>query len=163
MCGSVLTYHRREKGWLSTVEDGEFVSGPITVVCTGKNLPASLLQQGDDVPDRPRDLFIEAPLHELDTTYADAPSTLAPMVNAQFRALFGGKPIPASGLNTEQKELLRETIDSVHDRNMLIRIWDTPAWPPSTRNAVWRDLVEAGVDLLNVDEIREAAGLTINW
>jgi hypothetical protein len=157
-----LRVSSREKNWLSTVENGKFVSGPITVVCTGKNLPAELLHE-DDFKGRPRDLFIEAPLHELDTVFANVPATVAPLVNAQFSALFGAKPISSTGLNAAQKEILNQTVHKAHARGMIIRIWDTPAWPTCTRDSVWRNLIEAGVDLLNVDEIREAAGLTSDW
>ena len=34
---------------------------------------------------------------------------------------------------------------------------DTPGWPVGTRNAAWRILWEAGVDLINVDDLEAGA------
>lgn len=38
-------------------------------------------------------------------------------------------------------------------RGLLTRYWDTPTEPPNMREVVWRVLVDAGVGVLNVDDL----------
>ncbi|ODQ80593.1 hypothetical protein BABINDRAFT_179909 [Babjeviella inositovora NRRL Y-12698] len=37
------------------------------------------------------------------------------------------------------------------------RIWELPAWPRYKRDKIWRSLIEAGVGLLNVDDLASAS------
>jgi hypothetical protein len=45
----------------------------------------------------------------------------------------------------------------------MLRYWDQPGWPISTRNGIWRQLTEEGVDLTNADDVASAAGLGDEW
>lgn len=61
------------------------------------------------------------------------------------------------GLNDLQKVLLAAQVAVAHAKGIKVRYWDQPGWPVGTRNGVWRSLWEAGVDLLNVDDLEGAA------
>ncbi|RAL03186.1 uncharacterized protein BO80DRAFT_500498 [Aspergillus ibericus CBS 121593] len=55
-----------------------------------------------------------------------------------------------------QLELVRKQIEAAHMRGLKVRYWGTPSWPRGLRNHVWHVLVREGVDLINVDDLREA-------
>ncbi|KAI7361213.1 hypothetical protein KC336_g21870, partial [Hortaea werneckii] len=59
---------------------------------------------------------------------------------------------------TTQMDLLEAQIAAANERGMMARYWDQPEWPVATRNAIWRTLWDAGVGLLNVDDLDAAAG-----
>lgn len=61
-------------------------------------------------------------------------------------------------LGETQKALLRERVRVAHEMGLLVRYWDLPAWPLGLRGEVWSALWEAGVDLLNVDDLEAGAG-----
>ena len=63
------------------------------------------------------------------------------------------------GLNETQVEILREQVGVAHERGIAVRYWNQPDWPVGLRNRLWRQLIEAGVDLLNVDDLRGASGV----
>lgn len=68
-----------------------------------------------------------------------------------------------TGLSAEQKAKVEGQVKEAHEKGIWVRYWDLPSWPVSVRNGVWRDLVDAGVDLLNVDDLEAAAGLKEVW
>lgn len=47
-----------------------------------------------------------------------------------------------------------------HAKGIMLRYWDQPGWPISTRNGIWRQLKSEGVDIINVDDLEGAAGLS---
>ncbi|KAH5267410.1 hypothetical protein HBI70_131630 [Parastagonospora nodorum] len=49
---------------------------------------------------------------------------------------------------------VREQVGAAHERGVMARYWNQPAWPVGTRNAIWRTLWDEGVDLLNVDDLK---------
>lgn len=61
----------------------------------------------------------------------------------------------------QQMNLLRGQIRGAHRRGLKARYWDLPFWPISLRNHVWDVLVQEGVDLLNVDDLKGATRR--NW
>lgn len=44
-------------------------------------------------------------------------------------------------------------LEQAKERGLLTRYWDTPTEPPNLREVVWRVLVDAGVGVLNVDDL----------
>ncbi len=49
---------------------------------------------------------------------------------------------------------------TAHGKGIMLRYWDQPGWPVSTRNGIWRQLKSEGVDFINVDDLEAAAGLS---
>jgi hypothetical protein len=60
-------------------------------------------------------------------------------------------------LSPHQINLIRSQIQGAHWRGLKARYWKLPKWPIGLRNQVWEILVEEGVDMLNVDDLRSAA------
>lgn len=66
-------------------------------------------------------------------------------------------------MNDTQLALLRAQVKTAHGKEIKVRYWDQPAWPPSTRDGIWRQLCTEGVDLINADDLANAAGLGEAW
>ena len=52
---------------------------------------------------------------------------------------------------------------TAHGKGIMLRYWYQPGWPISTRDGIWRQLTEVGVDLINADDVASAAGLEDDW
>lgn len=57
----------------------------------------------------------------------------------------------------EQLSTLRAQIATAKSRGIGARYWDTPYYPIRLRNAVWRELLQEGVALLNADDLDAVA------
>ena len=80
---------------------------------------------------------------------------MAPIASVDFAAVFGA--VASGTLNSTQQQTLAEQVAAAHSKGIKARYWDQPGWPVSTRNAIWRTLASAGVDLINVDDIAAIA------
>lgn len=122
------------------------VPGPITVHFTG-DTPFDLLISNKTY----RDYFYDAPLGDLGSgKYTPENSIIA-------SAPFGrevGHVSWGNEISGKQREKLKAQVEEAHNRGIMARYWDTPGWPISVRNKVWGALVEGGVDLLNVDDLK---------
>lgn len=139
----------REKLYLSSSDGETFTERPVTVIGTG-NTPLSVVEYKI-----PRHAFYDAPLRLLDTTFSNITSQVSPIASTNFARVFGDV---REGLNESQIEVLKAQVKQAHDKGIKTRYWNLPAFPVGTRNKVWKQLWEGGVDLLNVDDLRGAAG-----
>ncbi|KAF4555196.1 Hypothetical protein D9617_3g022680 [Elsinoe fawcettii] len=140
----------RERGWLTTVSsNGTITPGAVTVIGTG-NTPLSQVQGV-----APRDYFWDAPIPTLGTTFNNITASVSPIASTSFTRVFGS--VRTQGLNDTQLSLLRSQIATAKSKGIRTRYWELPLWPVGTRNAVWRQLYDEGVDLLNVDDLQGAA------
>ncbi|KAF2157690.1 hypothetical protein K461DRAFT_289985 [Myriangium duriaei CBS 260.36] len=140
----------RQRGLLTSVNGSTVTPGAITVIGTG-NTPLNQIQNLTA-----RDYFYDAPLASLSSkTYANITSLISPIASAQFSAVFG--PVTTEGLNGTQLETLKGQVNGAKNKGIKTRYWDQPGWPIITRNTVWRQLLDNGVDLLNVDDLHGAA------
>jgi hypothetical protein len=139
----------RDAKYLSVVKGGNFIPGPVTVIGTGRT-PLNLVAPVGD-----RDYFFDAPLARLGSpevkslTYMVSPVASASLIGAVGHAVGDGD----EPFNATQLQRLREQLAVAKERNMMTRYWETPGWPVRKRNAVWRALLNEGVDLLNVDDL----------
>lgn len=78
-------------------------------------------------------------------------SAVMPRVSANFRTYFSWRG--KGEMSEEERELLRQLVDSVHAHNRKIRFWGAP-----DRETVWRELLRAGVDWINTDRPADFAG-----
>ncbi|OCL12979.1 hypothetical protein AOQ84DRAFT_130837 [Glonium stellatum] len=164
----------RDRGWLTHWNGTDRVTKLVTVVATG-NAPFEALTANKTY----RDVFFDAPLDDLDDA-SDPPSALpgtsensvfdfkynpsnSHMASAPFlRALSLSKlsysvpPVFQGPLTPPQTAILRKQIGQARERGLLPRYWGTPRWPRGLRDRVWEVLVEEGVGLLNVDDLRAA-------
>lgn len=69
----------------------------------------------------------------------------------------------SEGLNETQLVALRGQVKVARERGILTRYWNQPSWPIRMRNEIWSQLIEEGVGLLNVDDLKSASGLGYDW
>ncbi len=87
-------------------------------------------------------------LTDLSTT---APATLIPLISDRWTRHFswrGDGTMPAN-----QRGRLDDIVTEAHAAGRQVRFWATPDTPGPRRDALWRVLVEAGVDLINTDDL----------
>ena len=86
---------------------------------------------------------IDGRLVDLDT---QRPSHLVPLISDNWRSHFrwrGQGPMPE-----QERQKLHGIVEKAHSKGRRVRFWATP-----DDLAVWRELVDAGVDLLNADDL----------
>lgn len=138
----------RENGWLTTYKQGSGVSwGPVTVIGTG-NTPYDYVSKQTQ-----RDYFFDGPLKTLNGSY---PPELNPIASASLKSLVG-ENIGIDGLSDNQLDLLKTYIDDAHSQGVMTRIWDVAWWPVQKRDALWRQILNAGSDFLNADDLKFAS------
>jgi hypothetical protein len=175
----------REKGYLTywDAEAGKRVSGPVTIVLTG-NAPFDLLTPNKTYTD----LFFDAPLDLLSqnnvssspsslrttpkrrdegqghTGIPTAPSSSSFNISNSYYASTSltksiGRVWPFTSFSETQMAKIREQISDAKAQGLIPRYWSTPGWPVSTRNYVWRTLLQLETGMLNVDDLEAAARL----
>ena len=121
---------------LTVFKDGVPTPGPITVIVDGAR---------DLIAAQPvRYATIDGGRNDLDS---DAPAGLIPWISMEWKSAFkwmGQGPMPE-----DERARLREMVKKAHDKGRKIRFWGLPL-----RAAVWPELYDAGVDLLNADNLQ---------
>ena len=82
---------------------------------------------------------------------SEMPATLMPLISDHWGRNFtwaGAGPMP-----TEERDKLRHIVKTAHDKGRLVRFWATPDARSAARAALWHELLTAGVDLLNTDDL----------
>lgn len=126
---------------LTHVRDGRAEPGAVTVVISG-NRPKQRMAE-----DEHRFAGYDG---RLDDLQSDAPAHLMPMISDRWTSQFGwtGKgPMPP-----DERERLHEITRQAHDAGRVVRFWATPE-----SEAVWQELLDADVDLLNTDQLARMA------
>lgn len=155
----------REQNYLTHVNGTQIIQGAITIVGTG-NTPFNLISSSESNPHQ--DIFFDAPLHELgssksnngakamnlDATYTPFNSYYA---STSFQKVFGR--LVNNRFSDAQLAILRAQISGAQSKGLKARYWETPNWPIGLRNHVWEVLVQEGLDLLNVDDLKGASRL----
>lgn len=173
---SSATYHRlysqlsslRNKGWLTHWNGTDRVERPLTIVVSG-NVPFEEITANKTY----RDIFADAPLGALESL-EDSPS--APTVisetfdsktllykynpsNSYYSSMdikkIVGLPLLAQYSITPQNiQALEDHIHAARVRGLIPRFWGTPIWPRNFRDYTWGLMMELGVGVLNVDDLR---------
>ncbi|KAI9845509.1 MAG: Altered inheritance of mitochondria protein 6 [Sclerophora amabilis] len=73
--------------------------------------------------------------------------------SVSFRASIGW--LWRLAITDRQLALIRGQVRGAHRRGLKVRYWDLPSWPASLRRKVWDVLVTEGVDVLNVDDLKD--------
>lgn len=134
---------RRYRSVLSACAGGRVSRGAVTAVVSG--------DRGARVPmaaEKVRRAFYDARLADLGT---GVPASFAPLVSDNWSTKFGWQgvgPMPEG----ERAELKR-IVSLAHAEGRRVRFWATPDRPGPAREAVWRELLTAGVDHLNTDDL----------
>ena len=106
---------------------------------------------------RPRELMESQKLRyagcdgRLTDLESESPADLVPMISDNWSKHFtwnGTGEMPA-----KERDRLREIVQKVHEKGRLVRFWSTPDKASQARDALWRELLSAGVDLINTDDL----------
>ncbi|CAI6100498.1 unnamed protein product [Clonostachys chloroleuca] len=135
---------------LTSYVSNQKIIRPITVVVTG-DIPAHLLNQDESAESR--DVFLDAPLSNVHSGLYDAANSH--WASMSLTKLVGR--VSSSGLSSLQLAKIRSQVQSAHDHGLKVRFWKLPTWPIGLRNKIWASLREEGVDILNTDDLQNAA------
>ena len=152
----------KRAGYLTSYDKGNggVKNGPITIIGTGN----TQLSQVQGVS--PRDYFYDAPLAKLKSTYSNITSDVSPIASVDLKSAFGDNTKDMQKLkrtgrfSKAQQAILDEQVSYAHSKGIGARYWDTPGFPISTRNRIWTTLWEAGVALINVDDLVAGASFS---
>jgi len=106
---------------------------------------------------RPRELMESQKLRyagcdgRLTDLESESSADLIPMISDNWRNHFkwnGTGEMPA-----RERDRLRKIVQKAHEKGRLVRLWSTPDNPSPAREALWRELFSAGVDLINTDDL----------
>ncbi|MEE1752084.1 phosphatidylinositol-specific phospholipase C/glycerophosphodiester phosphodiesterase family protein [Streptomyces sp. SP18CS02] len=144
----VAAYHElhrqlaAHRGILSVYAHGRVRPGAVTPVVSG--------DRAARVPMAAQDLryaFYDSRFEDLGTTTAP----FAPLISGNWTQNFTWQGIGA--FPAAERQRLRTLVSTAHRAGQRIRFWATPDLPGPAREAVWTELLAAGVDHLNTDDL----------
>ncbi|GAA1367462.1 phosphatidylinositol-specific phospholipase C/glycerophosphodiester phosphodiesterase family protein [Streptomyces beijiangensis] len=128
---------------LSTYANGRVTLGAVTPVISGDRA-ARVPMEAQKV----RHAFYDGRLEDLDTA---VPASFIPLISTNWTTSFswlGVGQFPAA-----EREKLHTIVSTAHARRQRVRFWATPDLAGPDRDAVWTELLAAGVDQLNTDDL----------
>lgn len=138
----------RDAGYLSHW-DGSFKQGLVTIVASGNAIkdqssstPSPIAKALSDATNPQRAIFVDAVIHK-DMSRFDAS-------NAYFASAKWSDAVP-NGLPISGAA--KTKLDEAHSKGFKVRYWDIPG------KDSWQQIVDSGVDRLNVDDLQYVAGL----
>ncbi|WP_097991847.1 phosphatidylinositol-specific phospholipase C/glycerophosphodiester phosphodiesterase family protein, partial [Streptomyces sp. f51] len=145
----VAAYHeldrqlRRHQSMLTRYQHGRVVPKAVTAVISGDRAARAPMEA-----QRTRLAFYDGRLDDLGTP---APASFAPLVSANWTQNFGW--LGAGPFPLAERDRLRALVTTAHREGRRIRFWATPDVAGPEREAVWSELLAAGVDHLNTDDL----------
>lgn len=127
---------------MSRYSHGGTKTGPVTAVISG-NRPLATMQAQET-----RFSFYDGRSADLSS---GTPAGLMPLVSDNWTRLFtwqGVGPMPEA-----ERAKLRAYVADAHANGYRVRFWATPDMPGAARDAVWNELLGAGVDHINTDDL----------
>lgn len=132
----VLTLYQ---SMLSKTEAGTYEPGAVTVFLSGNRPVKQVLQASS------RLVSIDGRPDDLGQGYS---AEFMPVISQHYRAIIdwdGQEP-----LSGKQRRALEKLTKKAHQEGKKVRLWATPE-----NQLVWRTLLDAGVDLINTDQLAE--------
>ncbi len=119
--------------------------GAVSVIVSGNRAP-ELLATGAE-----RYTALDGRVDDL-AAAAPAPADRMPMVSARWGALF--RWTGTGSMPVEEFAAMRGLVRTAHAQGRVLRFYGTPDRTAAVRENVWRAELAAGVDLINVDDLR---------
>jgi len=127
---------------LSFITPEEYVKGSVVVVVSGNRPVEYMMKQTH------RFSFVDGRVKDLTEDYSPL---LMPLISDRWTKYFSwsGK----GDMPEKERVQLNLYVQDAHGSGQLIRFWATPDSPGKEREAIWTELLEAGVDLINTDDL----------
>jgi len=132
----------RYSDMLTTYSETEVQTRSISVVVSG-NRPRGLMM-GEDV----RLATYDGRIEDLGSRM---PDNFVSVISDNWEDHFGWRGL--GSLSEADSGRLAQTVEAAHRSGYRLRFWNIPAPDGGPMDEVWRRLVEAGVDLLSVDDV----------
>lgn len=134
---------RRHRHLFTTYAHGRVLPGAVTAVVSGDRAARAPMEA-----QRTRRAFYDGRLTDLGTT---APASFVPLISDNWTLNFTWQGVGA--FPPAERRRLRGIVGAAHARGQRVRFWATPDIAGPARDAVWTELVAAGVDHLNTDDL----------
>lgn len=134
---------RRYRHLFTTYAHGHVHRGAVTNVISGDRAARTPMEA-----QTVRRAFYDGRLTDLGTS---APTSFIPLISDNWQLNFtwlGVGPFPGT-----ERLKLRDIIGRAHARGQKVRFWNTPDLAGPARDAVWSELLAAGVDYFNTDDL----------
>lgn len=121
-------------------QNGVWQNGPVRIVLSG-NKPYETLRADAD-----RLAFIDEDLRKINRDTTASSESMLAMASCKYSKLMKWK---GSGpLSPREKDRLSAFVDQAHRAGAKVRLWSSP-----DNKAVWQQLLDCGVDLINTDKL----------
>ncbi|MFI6934157.1 phosphatidylinositol-specific phospholipase C/glycerophosphodiester phosphodiesterase family protein [Streptomyces sp. NPDC050287] len=134
---------RRYKGLFTTCAHGRVLPGPVTAVISGDRAARTPMEA-----QTVRRAFYDGRLADLGTS---APASFVPLISDNWTLNFTWAGVGA--FPDAERQKLRGLVRAAHSRGQKVRFWATPDVAGPARDALWAELLAAGVDYLNTDDL----------
>ncbi|MEU4144533.1 phosphatidylinositol-specific phospholipase C/glycerophosphodiester phosphodiesterase family protein [Streptomyces parvulus] len=134
---------RRYGHLFTSYAHGRVLPGAVTAVVSGDRAARAPMEA-----QRTRRAFYDGRLADLGTS---APASFVPLISDNWTLNFTWQGVGA--FPDAERRKLRSIVGAAHARGQRVRFWATPDIAGPARDAVWTELVAAGVDHLNTDDL----------
>lgn len=134
---------RRYRGLFTTYAHGRVHPGPVTAVISGDRA-ARAPMEAQSV----RRAFYDGRLADLGTS---APASFVPLISDNWTRNFTW--LGVGTFPDAERAKLNGIVSAAHARGQRVRFWATPDTAGPARDALWGELLAAGVDHLNTDDL----------
>ncbi|MEU0895054.1 phosphatidylinositol-specific phospholipase C/glycerophosphodiester phosphodiesterase family protein [Streptomyces massasporeus] len=134
---------RRHRRLFTTYARGRVHRGPVTAVISGDRAARAPMEA-----QTVRRAFYDGRLADLG---GQAPASFIPLISDNWTLNFTWQGVGAFP-DTERRKL-RGMVKAAHHRGQKVRFWATPDLAGPARDALWGELLAAGVDHLNTDDL----------
>ncbi|MFF3377336.1 phosphatidylinositol-specific phospholipase C/glycerophosphodiester phosphodiesterase family protein [Streptomyces sp. NPDC002680] len=134
---------RRYRSLFTTYAHGRVHPGPVTAVISGDRA-ARVPMEAQSV----RRAFYDGRLADLGTS---APASFVPLISDNWTLNFTW--LGVGTFPDAERAKLNGIVSTAHKRGQQVRFWATPDVAGPARDALWGELLAAGVDYLNTDDL----------
>ncbi|GAA4004051.1 phosphatidylinositol-specific phospholipase C/glycerophosphodiester phosphodiesterase family protein [Streptomyces marokkonensis] len=134
---------RRYRHLFTTYAHGRVFPGAVTAVISGNRAARAPMEA-----QRTRRAFYDGRLTDLGSS---APASFVPLISDNWTLNFTWRGVGA--FPAAERRKLRAIVGAAHSRGQRVRFWATPDVAGPARDAVWAELLAAGVDHLNTDDL----------
>ncbi|MGW7267523.1 phosphatidylinositol-specific phospholipase C/glycerophosphodiester phosphodiesterase family protein [Streptomyces sp. NPDC054842] len=134
---------RRHRHLFTSYAHGRVHPGAVTAVISGDRAARVPMEA-----QRERRAFYDGRLADLGTA---APASFVPLISDNWTLNFTW--LGVGRFPDAERRKLRGIVASAHARGQRVRFWATPDLAGPARDAVWGELLAAGVDHLNTDDL----------